>query len=119
MDNARDIALKAIKGMDNISIIDYRAIIRNNKILNYIIENPFCTPYQISGDLDINYASVSRTVKDLEYCKIIIIKVKIGSNNRTHKECFIPGKDHPLNPSFITSAEEVGDKINEVEHDTN
>lgn len=69
---------------------EYTAILRNNLILKYIKDNPHCTPYQVSGELDINYATVSKVIKDLSYVNLISIKVKIGSNNRTHKECFVP-----------------------------
>ncbi len=74
----------------HISNIDYRAILRNHLILKYISEHPYCTPYQVSGDLNVNYATTSKVIKDLEYLNLISVQVKISENNRTHKECFIP-----------------------------
>ncbi len=95
---------------------DLRALHRTHSVLDYIKKHPNSTPYEMSAKLNISYPSVARSIKDLEYCKLILIRVKIGSNNRTHKECFIPETNHPLNSGLITSPEEVGDKINEVDN---
>ena len=76
-----------------ISTIDHRAIIRTHHILNYIKEHPNSTPYQISKDLDINYTNVSKTIKDLEYCRLVYVRVEIGDNNRTHKCVYIPEEE--------------------------
>lgn len=74
----------------NISPTDNRAILRTNLILNYIKENPLCTPYKISKKLEIAYTVVSRTVKELIFVNAIAYRVEIGENNRTHKLLFVP-----------------------------
>jgi len=91
----------ASRGIKHISQIDYRAIIRNHLILTYISENQFSTPYKISKALNINYATTSKVIKDLEYVNLISVRVRIGENNRTHKECYIP----------IKKAEVIGESV--------
>lgn len=77
----------------NISKIEERAIKRTNLILEYIKNNPNCTPYQISKELEINYATTSQTVKELIFCNLICYKIEIGENNRAHKRVFVPEED--------------------------
>lgn len=79
----------------NISNNDNRAIMRTNIIIEYIKQHPYCTPYQISKKLKINYATTSQTIKELIFCNTIACKIEIGFNNRTQKRVYIPSKEKP------------------------
>lgn len=74
----------------NISKKENRAVLRTQSILDYIKKNPYCTPYEISKVLEINYATTSQTIKELIFCNAIAFKIEIGENNRTHKKVFVP-----------------------------
>lgn len=77
----------------HISPLEARAILRTHQILCYILQNPSCTPYKISKELKLDYSTTSKTCKDLEYCRLIYVRVEVGDNNRTHKKLYVPTEE--------------------------
>ncbi|MFH1585792.1 MAG: helix-turn-helix domain-containing protein [archaeon] len=76
--------------IEYISLQVIKSIHRTHQILDYIKNHPNTTPYEISKDLGITYTCVSNTINDLEYCKLIAIRVVVSNENRTQKQVYIP-----------------------------
>jgi len=98
-DNLKNFALREEVGeslkkietpIKNISKVDYRAIIRTHLILQYIKDNPYKTPYSIAKATGVNYATISTTISNFEYCKLVATRLQIGENNRANKLVYVP-----------------------------
>lgn len=64
---------------------------RTTSIYDYIKEHAGCTCYEISKVLKINYTDVSRSVDELHFSSMIIIKVSVDENNRAKKLLYAGG----------------------------
>jgi len=70
-----------------------RRVQRTHLILKTIKENPAITPYKLAKILEISYTEIARCIRDLEYVDAIISKINV-TNNRSHKELFVPGVEN-------------------------
>ena len=63
---------------------------RNNLILQFIKDNAPISPYSISKQMKIPYSTVVQSVRELEHCGLILIRMSINQSNHALKLCYMP-----------------------------